>query len=323
MTPNTVSSQWWSATATWRLVHCPASATPAREPVRPTARAVNNVGSLAHLALQAWVESGEWSLSDTGTRLQHRFDEVVGAHHAVLTRMPQGVVTRARLKSRAKEIAAILAIVGGEVSSEQLLRDEANHLFGILDLVGTGPHGFIIDFKTGRDASAASPLAIEHQMTFYAHLFQSSYGSLPERVFVFSLQQRLTAIRVTPSAITSLLDQIRVAKLTERTVAHPAAFTCRFCPKRMTCQSHWDAALDWEHPDALEGTIDDIERSSSGATAVRIGGRWLTGIPKSALPVDAAPGHFARAVRVRRRDDSEPEEWAADRTTLIGIKPNR
>ncbi|KIP90349.1 hypothetical protein RU09_11425 [Microbacterium sp. MEJ108Y] len=233
--------------------------------------------------------------------------------------MPQGVVTRARLKIRAKELAATLSGANADVRSELLLSDESNHLFGILDIAGAGSDGFIIDLKTGRDASAEPSPAIEHQMTFYAHLFQASYGTFPKNVIVFSLQRGPTEIQVAPSAVATLLDQIRAAQLTERTDARPEAYTCRFCPKRMTCQPHWDEVPGWERPDAIEGAIGNIERSSSGTAALLIGGRWLTGIPEKALPDGTAPGKFARAVRVRRRNDSEPEEWAAGSTTLIRI----
>jgi hypothetical protein len=323
MIPNTMAPQWWSATGTWRLLRCPASATPARAPVRPPGQAADNVGSVAHLALQAWAESGEWSLPDPGTRLQERFDEVAAAHEVDPVRMPQGVVTRARLKTRARQLAAILSGASADVRSELLLSDESNHLFGILDIAGTGPNGFIIDFKTGRDASTESSSAIEHQMTFYAHLFETIYGTFPEHVIVFSLQRGPAEIQVTPSAVAALLEQIRAAQLTERAVTRPDAYTCRFCPKRMTCQPHWDAVPGWERPDAIEGTIGNIEHSSSGTAALLIGGRWLTGIPENAFPGGTALGKFARAVRVRRCNDSEPEEWSADRTTHIQITPAR
>lgn len=325
MIPGATASQWWSATATWRLLRCPASATPAHAPAKPPEQAADNAGTVAHLALQAWAETGEWSHPDPGTRLQERFNEVATAHGADPARMPQAVVTRARLKSRGKELAAILVGVGASaaIRSELLLSDDRHHLFGILDIAATGPGGFIIDLKTGRDASAESSPAIEHQMTFYAHLFQSAYDMLPEQVIVFSLQRGPVEIEVTPSAIAVLLDQVRAAQLTERTVARPEADTCRFCPKRMTCQPHWDAVQDWDHPDAIEGAIGNIEHSSSGAAALLIGGQWVTGIPASVLPDGAAPGQFARAVRVRRRNDTTPEEWAASSTTRIRIMAAR
>lgn len=319
MIPDTVAPQWWSATATWRLLRCPASATPARAPVRPPGRAADNAGSVAHLALQAWAESGEWSLPDPGSRLQERFDEVASAHEADPARMPQGVLTRARLKTRAKELAAILSGASADVRSELLLSDESNHLFGIVDIAGGGADGFIIDLKTGRDASAEPSPAIEHQMTFYAHLFQASYGMFPEHLIVFSLLRGPTEIQVAPSAVAALLDRIRTTQLTDHTVARPEADTCRFCVKRMTCQPHWDAVSGWEHPDAVEGTIGKIERSSSSTAALLIGDLWITGVPEAMLPVGTVPGKYVRVVHVRRRKNGEPGEWTADSTTQIRI----
>lgn len=323
MIPDGEAPQWWSATATWRLLRCPASATPAHVPAIPPEQAADNAGTVAHLALQTWTETGDWSRPDPGVRLQERFDEVAAAHGADPARMPNAIVTRARLKSRGKELAAILADASGGIRSELLLSDDGDHLFGILDIAAGGPGGFIIDLKTGRDASAESSTAIEHQMTFYAHLFQATYGMLPERVIVFNLQRGLAEIEVTPSAIGVLLDQVRAAQLTERTVARPEADTCRFCSKRMTCQPHWDAVQAWDQADAIEGAIGNIEHSSSGTAALLIGGQWLTGIPASAFPDGAAPGQFARAVRVRRRNDSAPEEWAAGSSTRIRLMPAR
>lgn len=62
----------------------------------------DNAGTLAHLALQVWAETGEWSQQDPGTRLQERFDEIAATHGVDLARTPQAIVTRARLRSRAK-----------------------------------------------------------------------------------------------------------------------------------------------------------------------------------------------------------------------------
>lgn len=115
---------------------------------------------------------------------------------------------------------------------------------------------------------------------------------LPQHVIVFSLQRGPAEIEVPPSAIAALLDQIRTAQNAECTIARLHADTCRFCPKRMTCDPHWDAAPTWERSDAIEGTILDIEHSSSGAVALLIGSRWLTGIPASKLPDSAMPGQF-------------------------------
>jgi len=239
--------------------------------------------------------------------------------------MPQAVVTRARLKARAKELSAILSSAGSSVSSELLLADEENHFFGILDIVapGPGPGGLIIDLKTGRDSSAAPSPAIEHQMLFYAHLFQATYGMPPARVIIFGLQRGPAEIEAAPTAITALLNQIRAAQLDESGMARPHVDACRYCPKRTTCEPHWDAVSAWDRPDAIEGMIRSVEYSSSGAAALLIGKQWLTGIPTSKLPGSVSPGQFARAVRVRRRNNNLPAEWAATSSTLISFEPSR
>lgn len=321
MTPDAAAPQWWSATATWRLLRCPVSAASAQAPTNPPSKAADNAGTLAHLALQAWAESGEWSRPEPGVRLQERFDEVAAARGANPERMPQALVTRARLKSRGKELAAILSCAGADIRSELLLNDENNHLFGILDIAATGASGLVIDLKTGRDGSAEPSPTIEHQMTFYAHLFQATYGMRPEHVVIFSLQHGAAEIEVTSSMISVLLEQVRAARLSASAIARPQQDTCRFCPKRMTCQPHWDALPTWDRPDAIEGAISKIEHSSSGKTALRIGSQWLTGIPAISIPGGAEPGEFARVVHVRRRYERTPDEWAASSNTRIQIYP--
>jgi hypothetical protein len=235
--------------------------------------------------------------------------------------MPQVVITRARLKFRGSELAEILAAAGSGVRSELLLEDNEHHLFGIFDIAAPGTGGLIIDLKSGRDASAEASPAIEHQMTLYAHLFQSAYGVLPEHVIVFSLQRGPAEIEVTSTSITALLAGIHNAQTLDSTTARPQADTCLFCARRMSCEPQWDAIGSWDRPDALEGTVGKIEYSSSGATALLIDGQWLTDIPVKALPTGAAPDQFARAIRDRRRDGSMPREWTTTSTTRIDIAP--
>lgn len=295
---------------------------PANEPTRPSAQDLGNAGSVAHLALQQWIENVEWAREDPGMRLQGCFDEIVASRGIDVARMPQAVITRARLKSRGKELSAILAGAGTGIRTELLLTDEVNHLFGILDVAAGGAEGLIIDLKTGRDAAAEPSPAIKHQMTFYAHLFQVTFGVLPKHVIVFNLQQGPAEIEVSPAAITNLLEDIRTARSMERNLARPQPDVCRFCTKRMTCEPHWKAVSVWDPLDAIEGIIVSIERSSSGMVAVSIDGQWLTGIVGSQLPDDARPGQFARAVRVRRRSPGmEPPEWAASSITEIRVLP--
>lgn len=277
---------------------------------------------MAHLALQAWAQAGEWSCPDPGGRLQHRFDEVAAVNGAEPARMPHAIVTRARLKARGKELAEILGRASHRwgILSELMLVDKDEYLFGIVDLVAPGSGGLIIDLKTGRDASVPSSPAIAHQMRFYAHLFQATYGSPPQSAIVFSLQSGPVEIRVTTSEVTELLGGIRAARLIAGNIPRPDPVVCRFCPKRMICEPHWEVVSTWDRADAIEGEIVSIEQSTSGSVALRLESAWLTGIPSSTLPEGAAPGQFVRAVRIRRRDGA-PADWCATSSTRLAIVP--
>lgn len=323
MTSSELSQQWWSATGTWRLLRCPASAVSVRTPSKPPESAPTNAGTAAHRALQAWVESGEWAEPDAGSLLQSRFRDMVAARDEGSPLMRDAALTGARLGTRGKELAAILASVMGTVRSEVLLTDDDNHLFGILDIAAVGEKGLIIDLKTGRDAAADAAGAIEHQMTFYAHLYEASFGALPAHVIIFSLRRGAMKFQAAAADAANLLARVRAAQLQDTTAAVPHADTCKFCTKRMACEPQWDAVRTWDSPDAIEGTIARVERSSAGSVALLIDGRWLTGVPASVLPRDVAVGQTARAVRVRRRSTTPPEEWSATAWTAISTLPSR
>lgn len=309
--------RWWSATATWRLIQCRASASPVPEPIVPPKAAADNAGSLAHLALQAWAEAGEWEQHDPGASLQERFDDAVASAGITLGALPNAVITRARLKARGSDLASLLAEADGRIRCEQLLRDEAAHLFGILDICVAGRNGLIVDLKTGHNASAVpSPLTL-HQMTFYAHLFVATYGVLPARTVVFSLQRGPIDIPVVARDVSTLLSNVQKARQELNQPAVPAPEVCRFCTKRLRCEPHWNALRDWADADAIEGVVSKIERSTSGTVALLMAGKWLTGLAAKELPADLRPGVFARAVRIRRHRDTTSEEWAATRVTSV------
>lgn len=319
MTATHPAPQWWSATTTWRLLQCRASASPVLEPKVAPQVAAGNAGTLAHLALQAWAEAGEWKLHDPGTGLQERFDEAAASAGITLGALPQAVITRARLKARGSDLASLLAEADGRIRCEQLLTDEAAHLFGILDICVEGRNGLILDLKTGRNASAVPSPLILHQMTFYAHLFVATYGALPARTVVFSLQRGLIEIPVRARDVATLLSAVQKARQELNLPAVPAPEVCRFCTKRMICEPHWNALAAWPDADAIEGVVGKIERSTSGTIALLIAGKWLTGLAAKKLPADLQPGMLARAVRIRRHPDTTCEEWAATRLTEVQI----
>lgn len=313
--PEISRSQWWSATGTWRLLNCPASATPAAAPTKPPATPPGNAGTIAHLALQEWVQSAQWGSEEPGNRLQEAFDSVLSAHRINAAEMPRATMTRARLKTRGIELAGILTSASA-VLSEQLLVDETRNLFGIIDLVIPPPNGTIVDLKTGHLAAPTTDAAVRHQMTFYAHLYAEAYGQAPGRIITFSLRTGTNELSIDPSSVATLLDEIQAARTSSPELAVPNEVVCRYCVRRMECGPHWQDIQTWKTPDALEGTLQRIEHASSGLTALLIGEQWLSGISACALPNTMKPGAFVRAIGARQRLGGA-QEWIATPYTRI------
>lgn len=309
-------AQWWSATSTWRMLKCPASATPAAAPSKPPATPPGNAGAITHLALQEWVQSAQWDGEDPGRRLQEIFDSVLSAHRINVAEMPRATMTRARLKTRGIELAGILTSASA-VLSEQLFVDETRNLFGIIDLVIPPPNGTIVDLKTGHLAAPEAAAAVKHQMTFYAHLYAEAYGQAPGRIITFSLRSGTNELSIDPSSVATLLDEIQAARTSSPDLAVPNEVVCRYCVRRMGCEPHWQDIQTWKTPDALEGALQRIEHASSGLTALLIGGQWLSGISASSLPNTMKTGAFVRAIRARQRQGGAHQEWIATTDTRI------
>lgn len=269
--------------------------------------------------MQQWVEKNEWRLDDAGARLQGRFDEAVSDAGLGSNAVPNATVTRARLKSRANELVDLLDSAGGTVSCEQLLTDDARHLFGYVDILGTGGSGLVIDLKTGRDAGPRISAATAHQLIFYAHLFEESYGHLPKQVVVFSLQHGSVKVEVTRQQVDELLLGIEQTLASSASVAIPDPEICRFCARRMSCEPQWKALDDWPSPDAVRGTVEKLEISSAGYVALRLSGEWVTGLSVDAVPAIAAGDH-AKIVRLISRPHTIPREWLATRSTSIRVE---
>lgn len=308
MTGNALQPEWWSATSTWRLLQCPKSATPSLTPEKPAATSVDNAGTLTHLALQAWIEARGWAQSDPAGSLIGMFDEAASTRGVDATRLAGATVARARLKARAPDLAG-LVYGATDVRSEYSIRDDAQHLFGILDVVVLGGKGIFIDLKTGGHASTSAWSAMKHQMTFYAHLFRVAFGDLPEGVVIFDLMRGPSEFEVTSLAVDLLIEQILGARQSDVTIARPQPDVCRFCPKRIGCQPHWEAMREWDHPDAIEGVVEKVERSTSGLAALQIDGEWLTGIPERSLLTSDLVGRSVRVVRLRRTSVGGLHEW--------------
>lgn len=290
-------------------------------PIQPIVHSVDNAGTLAHLAVQAWIDNEGWLNPDPSRNLLQTFDEVTESFNLNLRRLPHAAATRSRLKYRSAQLVEILKSSGPSIRSELLLRDEAHHLFGILDIAGIAGDGHIIDLKTGRESARSLSNSAEYQLMFYAILFQSNYDRLPKRATIFNLWTGPIEIPVTPTSVEVFRSRILALQNSTATDARPAAGVCHFCPKRIECQPHWDAISTGESSDAIEGHINAVQHSDTGMTALQINGEWLVGVSSNMLPNGASPGQFVRVVRIRRQVGRSSTEWRTTRSTAIGISP--
>ena len=186
MTPSTA---WLSATSAARLLHCPASASFISAPDPVPLSSPRNGGTLAHLAVNAWIESGAWLLDEPGRALQGSWD-IEAARWGVDARgLSDSVMTRSRLRSRAAELRALLQSVGGSPRSDVFLRDSAQLLYGQADIVVYSENGgAVIDLKTGADAkrraggrnrSFTPTCSVRRQTIFLARLLPLACGTAP------------------------------------------------------------------------------------------------------------------------------------------------
>ncbi|WP_371441649.1 MULTISPECIES: PD-(D/E)XK nuclease family protein [Dietzia] len=311
---------WLSATSAWRLIRCPASVSSTSTPLKPQALSSINAGSLAHLALQEWIRLGGPASSDPGADFRRRYEGAAAAHGISPSNIPRGVATGARLARRAAELAALLPPGQNTAASEQLLLDKSCRLFGIVDIVSGEPARLLVDLKTGRSDFRASGF-IRFQLLFYSHLYEVNFGAYPLRTVAFDLEHGVTEFHFSKTEVSRLLSRIHSARLSDPSKARPAASTCRHCPRRLRCGAHWNDVATWERPDALEGRVRVIERSTAATISISVDGKWLTGIPAHAVKDDLNIGSFLRAVRVRRLSYREPEEWAYTAHSLIALSP--
>jgi hypothetical protein len=316
---------WLSPTSAWRVASCPASAVPSARPVVHAAVVSANTGSIAHRAVQTWIESGDWASEKSGERLQSHFDAVLRALGLDATSLSDGVITRARLRRRGPELSRLLSEAGpSSIDTEHALFDESRSIWGVPDITTHGGEGTIIDLKTGRDATRELPVRIVDQLLIYAHLFREFYGSLPSRLVVFSLLHGAIRVDVNEQSLAGVLDRVDRARRSGHGVAIPGPEVCRFCPRRFSCEPHWQMVDAWPRPDAVQGLVTKLETAQSGVTAMQIetltGSAWVTHIPATSLPFEIALGVRARIVRIHPRGRGAQEvttEWVADKHTRV------
>ncbi|WCD93282.1 PD-(D/E)XK nuclease family protein [Microbacterium sp. nov. GSS16] len=314
--------QWLSATSAGQLLRCPASAAYAStaKPIPPSQP--QNAGTLAHLAMSAWLESGAWVDDEHGQGLQHAWDREAGRWKVDAKRLPDSVMTRARLRSRGPELAAVLKNAGATAHSEVFLQDRVSMLYGQLDVVVDNPRGgAVVDLKTGKDANSQG---IRTQLLIYAALFKRESGHLPNSLIAFSLQHGPVQIEFSQREVDDVLAHVEVAR-TQRGLAVPDSKGCKYCRRRLTCEPHWNAARAWVDADCIEGSISKVEAAAGGLTAVRLsttsGEQWVTGLTRL-RPQDLITGPKLRVTEVAGRRSGAGREWRASRSTRASVLPD-
>ncbi|WP_246078183.1 PD-(D/E)XK nuclease family protein [Microbacterium testaceum] len=311
---------WVSATAAGRLLTCPVSVAPRANPTIPTATTPNNAGSLAHLALGVWLESGGWKGKDPGTALHAAWDAEAARWGVNWRRLREGVVVRARLGLRAADLAQLIKNAGIRARSEVFLTDRATGIYGALDVIvdGGAGGGAVIDLKSGRDVVGDLDAAARVQLLMYAHLFRREYGQLPATLIAFSLIRGALPIEFSLEEVDELIERVGGVRALQDPVATPGQAVCRYCSRRLRCEPHWVAAEEWSKPDCLEGQLTKIERAAAGMTAIRLktptASEWVTNLDAQQAANARAIGERVRVVRVTKRRDTE---WVASPVTRI------
>lgn len=298
-----VHLEWLSPTRAWRLTECAASVGPGMNSSATLTSDAPNSGTIAHRAVQLWIESGGYRDGDARGGLSEAINTVLattGVRHVV----GEWTSTRARLLARAPQLAERLR-QGSRVISEQELRDPRRALLGTPDIVVIGQDGaIIIDLKTPTARDEAIPPWIDFQLTIYAHLVQQEHGVFPHRAEVFRLNKGFMPVSVSQSSVAAALDLVESARQADRSVATPSPETCRYCHRRIACESHWEASSLWVNSDCVEGTVERIERAANGVTSLLLrsanSSLWVSGVPTEIAT--ASVGECLRLVRLQRSE---------------------
>lgn len=312
---------WLSPTRAWRLTECAASVGPVvNSPVTLTSDAPN-AGTVAHRAVQLWIESDGYRDDHPRSRLS----EAISGALTEFSGRPTGEwpPTRARLLARASQLAERL-LWGDDVHAERELLDPIRRLRGTPDIVLMKPReAVVIDLKTPTSKEDSLPPWIVFQLTIYAYLVEQVHGILPTKVEVFRLNRGLMPLSVNSTSVEAALETVERAREGDTSVATPAPETCRYCRRRLDCQPHWDAAVCWPDADCVDGTIERVERAANGIAAIFLassrGPRWVSGVPGDLLTANA--GERVRLVRLRRSDSNDDSGFKWSRHSALAELP--
>lgn len=314
---------WLAPTRAWRLIECPAS-------VRPVAIGgvggqddeEVNTGTLAHRVLERWIRTAGYRAPDPKDALAEVADACVSELHG--SPPSSWRMSRARLIARGMSLVDLIGDRPPEhVLSEIELQDEDLRLRGQLDLLLLGDEIVVVDLKTQTLLDEGLPEWVKFQLTVYAHLVQKTYGTLPARAEVFSLNRGRREVKITEESLGDAMTALAIARAADPSHANPSPEACRFCDRRLGCEPHWAATATWPDVDAVEGTVQRAEHAATGVVALLLntanGAAWISGIPSDLI---GDPGRTrVRLIRVRsvRREADDATEWRWTRLSAIAI----
>ncbi|MEV4633549.1 PD-(D/E)XK nuclease family protein [Rhodococcus coprophilus] len=250
------------------LISCPAREPSWAPPTELPSSSGSDIGSVAHLAIAQWLESGDWQNPQSPDMLAARFDALAGESRAASAR---GRLVASRLRTRAGELCAFLNTWGAKtIRTEVTLIDHKRKLWGRVDiLISSHDRVGLIEIKTGEQESVGTGLSADEtrQIQSYAHLILCSYQGLPATATLFSLKRGLIDVPVSEESVTDVVVEAVAARqqwFDGVRSAVPAPDVCKVCPQRMRCSPSWHAMGRWPERDGAEGVIQRLNRSSSG-----------------------------------------------------------
>lgn len=317
---------WVTPSSANKLLSCLASLTylPTSTPSTPD-NSTESAGSLAHKALQLWINEEHWKSADNDQKLPELYRRCADQLGLTIAKLPSGRQTEARLGVRAPALGALLrdsAGTDGVVHSECTMYDHSRKLWGTIDVMVTRDDqvSLLLDLKTGNEVETSQvPASVAAQLTFYAGLVEQNLRVLPQSTAVFSLRRGLTTVSTTADEITRLhhtLGEARTKWTQMIRPAKPGLTNCQYCRLRFSCEPHWKAIQTWENTDAVQGRILQVEISASATAAVLLntptGKRWLTGVPATVVAKECT-GKWLRAVRLKVPESDSPGDLPAVR----------
>lgn len=272
--------------------------------------------------MSAWLESSAWLDDEHGQELQQAWDREGGRWKVDARRLPNSVMTRARLRSRGPELAAVLKRAGITARSEVFLCDDVSMVYGQLDVVVDDPGGgAVVDLKTGNETTSEG---VRIQLLIYAALFKQETGYYPATLVAFSLVRGPVPIEFSQAEVDDVFARVEAARV-QRELAVPDPAGCKYCRRRLICEPHWSAATTWVESDCIEGRISKVEAAAGGLTAVRVstaaGEQWVTGLAPPRRH-GLTMGHTIRVTEVVGRGVGAERELRCNRSTRASVLPD-